>query len=174
MSFTAATAACPLCGAPLGGRLGAAQLPYAHPDDVGGDARHGRAWVHRRCWEAWPVREAWTRSAARLLAAQPGARAVRGVITLPVPGGVMLTDARAALAVSIPAEAIAALAAALGADRPTTLAIGHASWTIEPRARRARLAAVHGGEPFEALELDDAAAWAEVLGSTEVAGPPPA
>ncbi|MEO7732693.1 MAG: hypothetical protein ABIY55_17115 [Kofleriaceae bacterium] len=164
MTFLAlGTTTCFLCERPIATRALAAQLPYARPEEVGELARRGRSWVHRACWTGWAMRDAWARSAALLMTGQPGMLAVRGVVGMATPRGVLVTDTDAALAVTVPREAIDPLRAAFEAARATTLSFDHAAWTLTPDGAGIRLTAVHDDEPFEDLAIDDPGAWAAVL-----------
>jgi hypothetical protein len=154
------TTACFICGRAIALRVEAAQLEYASPDDVGEIARRGRAWVHRQCWTTWPMRSQWAASTRRLMNGA-AATAVRDVATRPSTGGVLLTDARAALSITIPREQIANLRTALR-DGGTVL-LGHASWVFAPKGKKVHLTAFHERECFEDLDIDDPDAWDEAL-----------
>lgn len=115
------------------------------------------------------MREAWARSAARLMAAQPEMVVTRGVVGKPTPSGVLVTDTGAALAISVPRAAIDPLRAAFEATQPTILDFDHATWTLTPGGTTLGLTALHDGERFEDLAIDDPAAWAAVLRAASAA-----
>jgi len=157
------TSTCFICGRPIATRLEAAQLEYASPDDVGDIARHGRAWVHRSCWQAWPTRDAWCSSTRRLMAAMPNMMVVRDVAARPMPGEVLLTDARAPFSITVPRDQIGPVCDALRAALPTTLVFDHVSWEFSPSAPRVRLTASQDGVMLVELAIEDPDAWCRVL-----------
>lgn len=164
MSFVVpGTSTCFICDRVIATRVEAAQLEYASPDDVGDAARHGRAWVHRRCWQTWPTRDAWRASTRRLLAAMPDTTGVRDVIARPARGDVLLTDAGAPISITVPRDQIARICDALRATQPTTLIFGHASWELSPLGSGVQLVASHDGVAFDEVVIDDPDAWVRVL-----------
>lgn len=106
---------CFICSTKIGERVDAARLFFAHPDDMGEIAKHGRAWVHRRCWTDWPLREAWARSAARLFMTRlEGESAAQGFIVCRLrEGEILLQDTWMAVEMSIPRDRLEQVRAAL-------------------------------------------------------------
>jgi len=159
------TSTCFICGRLIATRLEAAQLEYASPDDVGDVARHGRAWVHRGCWQSWPTRDAWCASTRRLMAAVPNMTSVRDVAARPAGENVLLTDAGAPFSITVPRGQIGPVCDALRATLPTTLVFDHVSWEFSPLESRVRLTASQDGEMLVDLMLEDPDAWCRVLAS---------
>lgn len=109
---------CFICSTKMGERVDAARLFYAHPDDVGEIAKHGRAWVHRGCWSNWPKRQTWARSATRLLTNQAEIQTIAEgfVVCRPSDREILLQDTWAAVEMSIPRDLLKEVLAALGAS----------------------------------------------------------
>jgi hypothetical protein len=157
------TSTCFICGRPIATHPEAAQLEYASPDDVGDIARHGRAWVHRSCWQTWPMRNAWRASTRRLMAARPNMTVVRDVAATPRPGDVMLTDAGAPFSITVPRDQIGPVCDALRATLPTTLSFDHVSWKFSSQDSGVRLTASQDGVMLVELLIEDPDAWCRVL-----------
>lgn len=59
---------CGICKQTIQARIDAAQLPYAHPDDVSLDvAKLSRSYVHRACWDSWELATLYASSAFNLI-----------------------------------------------------------------------------------------------------------
>jgi hypothetical protein len=59
---------CGICKQTIQARIDAAQLPYAHPDDVSLDvAKLSRSYVHRDCWDNWELAVPYASSAFNLI-----------------------------------------------------------------------------------------------------------
>lgn len=59
---------CGICKQTIQARIDAAQLPYAHPDDVSLDiAKLSRSYVHRACWDRWELAVPYASSAFNLI-----------------------------------------------------------------------------------------------------------
>jgi hypothetical protein len=141
---------CCLCDHLIGSRREAAQLPYAHPDDVGELARHGRAWVHRRCWNESTLRDPWSASALRLLASDPAAVCCSGVTCRVHDEEVFLQDPWQAVAIRIPCDCIRQLLEA--SERGGAILLGPTRWTFELVGDLLEVTGADSGdEPFEAF-----------------------
>src|SRR4051812_45138522 len=164
MSFlTLGASTCFICGRPIEASIEAAQLEYASPEDVGDVARHGRAWVHRACWQAWPTRRAWCASTCRLMAAAPGVTRVRSVMVRPAGASLLLTDAGAPVSITIPRDQVVPVCDALRSPQPTTVTFDHVAWQFSPLAPTIRLTAAQGSELLLDLVIEDPEAWCDSL-----------
>lgn len=66
--FIPGKTACGICKQTIQARIDAAQLPYAHPDDVSLDvAKLSRSYVHRDCWNNWELAVSYASSAFNLI-----------------------------------------------------------------------------------------------------------
>lgn len=147
---------CFICGDLIGERLDAARLFFAHPDEVGDVARHGRAWVHRRCWNDWPKREAWARSAARLLTRQEGVETVSHGFVVCRLGvrDILLQDTWQAIEVNIPRDQVKDVLAAFEAPAPSRVTLRGVLWTFAADGHGLEVRAEDEKEKFETFFLE--------------------
>jgi hypothetical protein len=141
---------CFLCKSAIASRIDAAQLLYAHPDDVGDLARHGRAWVHRACWNGWELRETWATSALRLLTSDPANISQNDVVCRLSGESVLLQDPWQAVSISIPVDRLAAFIQAN--DHGGEVSFHAVKWTFELTHNLLHLTGAHSGEAFESLQ----------------------
>ncbi len=164
---------CFLCDRIIGERVEAAQLPYAHPDDVGELARHGRGWVHRACWSQSSLRPQWAQSAVRLLATDPANLVIEGVVCRRSASSMLLQDPLLAVSLSVLLDQVEALswASERGGEVVTGSAgsAGSARWSFSLAGDLIVATAESGGEVFERFELP-AGRWARALGPARVPG----
>jgi hypothetical protein len=92
---------------------------------------------------------------------------VRAVFAMRTPTGVLVTDADAAFALTVPREMMKELGRAFGANCPTTVTFDHSVWTLAPAGSAIRVTATHDDVIFEDLLIDDPGAWSEVLRAGE-------
>jgi hypothetical protein len=161
------TSTCFICDRPIATRIEAAQLEYASSDDVGDVARHGRAWVHRSCWQTWPTRDAWRASTRRLMAAMPNMTSVRNVTARPAGANVLLVDASAPFSITVPRDQVGRVCDALQSTLPTTLMFDHVSWEFSSLESRVRLTASQDGSMLVDLVIEDAEAWCRALAGVQ-------
>lgn len=155
---------CPICARTIVTRLDAARLFYAHPDDVGDIARYGRAWVHRKCWSTWSVREAWARSAARLLNQHEGEETVSNGLTVCRLGerDVLLQDTWHAIEASIPRTRLKELLASLETTTSSQIRLKGLLWTFAAGEHRLEVTIEDATERFEMFSLEPDP-WEKVL-----------
>lgn len=151
---------CFICKTTIGERIEAVRMFYAHPDDVGAVARSGRAWTHRRCWEAWDMRAAWSSSATRLMEADQ-ARLVEGRVScFAREGAVLLEDLWSSVSLLIPMEKAAGVAKASRIGGEVLL---HADlWKFEHQDGKTLTTATSNGEAFERFHMDSGR-WSTAL-----------
>jgi hypothetical protein len=154
--FLAGRLNCFICTCVIDTRVEAARLFYAHPDDVGDIARYGRNWVHRQCWHEWPLREAWARSAVRLLTNQEGAETVSNELVVCRLGehDILLQDTWLAIEVSIPRSQVEDVLAALEATTTSRVTWKGVRWTFTPDAHGLVVTVEDEMERFEAFALE--------------------
>lgn len=147
---------CFLCAGTIAQRVDAAQLFYAHPDDVGDVATHGRAWVHRRCWCDWPLRGAWAQSAARLLVRHEGARTISaGLVVCRIDEReIVLQDTWQAIEASIPRDRLKDVLASIAATTSSQITWKGLRWTFAAGERGLEVTIEDEAERFEVFALD--------------------
>jgi hypothetical protein len=138
---------CFLCKSTIANRVDAAQLLYAHPDDVGELARHGRAWVHRACWNESELREIWAKSALRLLTSDPTNITQNDVVCRLSGESVLLQDPWQAVSISIPVDRLAEFVHAN--EYGGEVSVHAMKWTFELADDLIELTGALSGEPFE-------------------------
>lgn len=153
---------CIFCEKLIETRVQAAQLPFAHPDDVGDLARHGRAWVHRACWNESSLREAWSASALRLLTSDPANVSSDGVVCRSNADSILLLDPWQAVSVSIPCSNLAQVLSAN--EQGGEVSLRSALWTFVPDGEVIQIAGTQDGEPFESFR-QARGRWSQVLSS---------
>lgn len=140
---------CFFCEKLIETRVQAAQLPFAHPDDVGDLARHGRAWVHRACWNESSLREAWSASALRLLTSDPLNVSRGGVVCRSNADSILLQDPWQAVSISIPHSNLAHVLAAN--EHGGEVSLRAALWSFVPDDEFIQVTGTQDGEPFESF-----------------------
>lgn len=155
---------CSICERTIVTRMDAARLFYAHPDDVGDIARYGRAWVHRKCWNTWSIREAWARSAARLLIQHENVKAISTglVVCRLAKRDVLVQDTWQAIEVSIPRDRLKELLASLKTTTPSQIRLNGLLWTFTTGEHGLEVTIEDPTERFEMFSLEPDL-WKKVL-----------
>jgi hypothetical protein len=162
---------CFICTNLIGDRVDAARLFFVHPDDVGGVARHGRAWVHRRCWNEWPTREAWARSAARLLTKLEDVETISSgfVVCRLSERDILLQDTWQAIEVSIPRDRVKDALVAFESLTPSTVVLKGVQWTFAADEHGLKATVEDENERFEVFSFDPRT-WMIVLERVQLMG----
>jgi hypothetical protein len=146
---------CPICARTIVARLDAARLFYAHLDDVGDIARYGRAWVHRKCWNTWSIREAWAQSAARLLTQHEGETVSNGLAVCHLgERDVLLQDTWHAIEASIPSDRLKELCASLETTTLSQFRLKGLLWTFVAGEHGLEVTIEDATERFEMFSLE--------------------
>jgi hypothetical protein len=163
-SFLPGRLPCFICARTISARVDAARLFYAHPDDVGDVARCGRAWVHRGCWNAWPLRETWARSAARLLTGLEDVKTVSSgmVVCRFDERDVLLQDTWQAIEWSLPRAQLKEVLAAIGTTTSSRIAVKGVQWTFGSNEHGLEVTVEDETERFEVFRLE-ADTWRAAL-----------
>lgn len=155
--------ACPICKLVIDRRVDAAQLPYAHPNDVGELAAYGRSWVHRRCWMDWPLRRDWAMSATAVLKSGSPAAFCRAVIAMPSLSDFLVTDVQTLISMTVSASTLDELLRALTSAAVSHVQLAHADLDLCPTSTGVHLVSSHRGEIFDDTCIEDPDAWMAVL-----------
>lgn len=176
--FIPGTTRCALCGEPIAQRVDAAQLPTVSPAALPELAKLSRAFAHRRCWEPWPQRTAYSRAARELLLRAPAQETERrrferdGLFLFEIPAvkGFRILDTWAPLTAEVPGSDAAGLASAMLDVLPRRAAleqkVGSGTWALAPTGDVGwQLTLSHEGEPFERLSLPEGRQvfWSELM-----------
>jgi len=160
---------CFLCGNAIATRAEAGRVPYAAPDDVGDDAKYGRSFVHRRCWDSWPNRARWAQSAARLLR-RASDRIVSDEETTFVlegarTGSAMLVDTGLLIEAEMSTAEMGVLRDTLLGGEGGELAVGAYRWQVTTTADAMTIESWQDGELVERWSLTEAdrQRWTRVL-----------
>jgi hypothetical protein len=147
---------CFICSTKIGERVDAARLFFAHPDDVGELAKHGRAWVHRRCWNDWSLRETWARSAARILTSSLEVESIAPdfVVCRLNEREVLLQDTWLATEVSIPRDRLEQVISALSSSTSHTVTWRGNVLTFAPDEHGLSVTLGDESEKFETFSLE--------------------
>lgn len=151
---------CFLCNELVATRREAALILYAHPDEVGDLAKHGRSWVHRACWNSWNMRERWAASALRLMASAADTVVVGGVACRRSAMELLLVDPFHALSLAIPLQLVSSVRSCLLDGGAVQL--GGAEWRFEKGEHETRVLGQQEGEVFEELYVPNDH-WGPVL-----------
>lgn len=151
---------CFLCNRTIGQRVEAAQLLYAHPDDVGDLARYGRAWVHRTCWTESVLRGPWAASALRLLESDTANLSMNDVVCRINGNEVLLQDPWQAVTVNIPVDCITRVIDAN--ERGGELRFKSTRWELKLVDNMIKVTGDTNEEPFESFSQPPAR-WSPAL-----------
>lgn len=161
---------CFFCKRVIESRVEAAQLPYANPNDVGDLARHGRAWVHRACWNEAALREPWAESAIRLLISDPANISRDGVVCRVNKESILLQDPWQAVALTLPLDRVAHFVTAN--EHGGAVSFNATIWSFDLVDGLIQVAGAHNEEPFEVFHQAPGR-WSPVLSQVLAVTPSP-